>query len=155
MPMYNLIEHSDNYSKTLDLWQYYRDEPGDNITHSKLKSKFINKVDNTGTPNAKITVSLKHLKNFRRTLELLLIISEISLIFPWSVNCVIYEANREITFAITDTELYVQVAGLSIQDKTKDNTKDNTSWNSNAEFKSKVSIKSNNTRTKLVFKCLT
>ena len=28
MPMYNLIEYSDAYSKTLaSLWQYYRDEP--------------------------------------------------------------------------------------------------------------------------------
>ena len=28
MPMYNLIEHSDNYLKTFgSLWQYYRDEP--------------------------------------------------------------------------------------------------------------------------------
>ena len=28
MPMYNLIEYSDNYSKTSgNLWQYYRDEP--------------------------------------------------------------------------------------------------------------------------------
>ena len=28
MPMYNLIQHSDNYSKTSGrLWQYYRDEP--------------------------------------------------------------------------------------------------------------------------------
>ena len=28
MPMYNLIEYSDHYSKTLgSLWQYYRDEP--------------------------------------------------------------------------------------------------------------------------------
>ena len=31
MPMYNLIEYSDNYSKTSgSLWQYYRDEPNDN-----------------------------------------------------------------------------------------------------------------------------
>ena len=30
MPMYNLIEHSDNYTKTSgSLWQYYRDEPND------------------------------------------------------------------------------------------------------------------------------
>ena len=35
MPMYNLIEYSDNYSKTLGgLWQYYRDDPNDNITRS-------------------------------------------------------------------------------------------------------------------------
>ena len=28
MPMYSLIEYSDNYSKTsVSLWQYYRDEP--------------------------------------------------------------------------------------------------------------------------------
>ena len=28
MPMYNLIEYSNNYSKTsATLWQYYRDEP--------------------------------------------------------------------------------------------------------------------------------
>ena len=28
MPMYSLIEYSDNYSKTSgSLWQYYRDEP--------------------------------------------------------------------------------------------------------------------------------
>ena len=26
MPMYNLIEYSDNYSKTRSLWQHYRDE---------------------------------------------------------------------------------------------------------------------------------
>ena len=34
MPMYNLIEYSDAYSKTSgNLWQYYRDEPatGDNV----------------------------------------------------------------------------------------------------------------------------
>ena len=31
MPMYNLIEYSDNYSKTSgSLWQYYKYEPNDN-----------------------------------------------------------------------------------------------------------------------------
>ena len=34
--MYNLIEYSDNYSKTSgSLWQYYKDEPNDNLTDSK------------------------------------------------------------------------------------------------------------------------
>ena len=33
--MYNLIEYSDNYSeKSGGLWQYYRDEPNDNLTDS-------------------------------------------------------------------------------------------------------------------------
>ena len=32
MSMYNLIEYSDNYAKTSgSLWQYFRDEPDDNI----------------------------------------------------------------------------------------------------------------------------
>ena len=41
MPMYNLIEYSDNYSKTSrGLWQYYKDEPNDNIADSEsFKSK--------------------------------------------------------------------------------------------------------------------
>ena len=41
MPMYNLIEYSDNYSKTSgSLWKYYRDEPNDNLTDSEsFKSK--------------------------------------------------------------------------------------------------------------------
>ena len=33
IPMYNLIEYSNNYSKTSgSLWQYYRDDPNDNLT---------------------------------------------------------------------------------------------------------------------------
>ena len=33
--MYNLIEYSDNSSKTSgSLWQYYKDDPNDNLTDS-------------------------------------------------------------------------------------------------------------------------
>ena len=41
MPMYNLIEYSDNYSKISgSLWQYYRDKPNVNIANSEsCKSK--------------------------------------------------------------------------------------------------------------------
>ena len=41
MPTYNLIEYSNNYSKTSgSLWQYYKDDPNDNLTDSKsFKSK--------------------------------------------------------------------------------------------------------------------
>ena len=36
MPMYNLIEYSDNYAKTSEsLWQYYRDEPNNNLANSE------------------------------------------------------------------------------------------------------------------------
>ena len=36
MPMYNLIEYSDNYLKPSGrLWQYYKDEPNDNSPDSE------------------------------------------------------------------------------------------------------------------------
>ena len=36
MPMYNLIEYSDNYSKTSgSLWQYYKHDPNDNLADSE------------------------------------------------------------------------------------------------------------------------
>ena len=40
MPMYNLIEYSDNDSKKSgSLWQYYKDEPKDKqiLNHSNVK----------------------------------------------------------------------------------------------------------------------
>ena len=48
MPVYDLIEYSDNYSKTSEsLWQYYRDDPNDEITQSesfKYKIKITGKI---------------------------------------------------------------------------------------------------------------
>ena len=36
MPMYDLIEYSNNYSKTSgNLWQYYKDEPNENLANSE------------------------------------------------------------------------------------------------------------------------
>ena len=36
MPMYNVIEYSGNYAKTSgSLWQYYRDEPNNNLANSE------------------------------------------------------------------------------------------------------------------------
>ena len=51
IPMYNLIEYSDNYSKTSgSLWQYYKDEPDNNIMESE---SFKSKIKITGkTPAA-------------------------------------------------------------------------------------------------------
>ena len=51
MPMYNLIEYSDNYVKTSEsLWQYYRDEPNYDLANSEL---FKSKIKITGkTPAA-------------------------------------------------------------------------------------------------------
>ena len=36
MPMYNLIEYNDNYSKTSgSLWQYYNNDPNNNLTDAE------------------------------------------------------------------------------------------------------------------------
>ena len=46
MPMYNLIEYSDNYSKTSgSLWKYYKDEPNDNIADPESFKSKIRKLE--------------------------------------------------------------------------------------------------------------
>ena len=85
MPMYNLIEYSNNYSKTSSsLWQYYIYEPNDNLADSE---SFKSKVKITGstpavdnTKDIKIILPLKYLSNFWRTLEMPLINCEVNLI---------------------------------------------------------------------------
>ena len=88
MPMYNLIEYSDNYSKTSEsLWQYYKDDPNDNIADSKsfqFKVKITGKTPDDGnTKDVEIIVPLKYLSNFWRTLEMPLINCEVNLILTW------------------------------------------------------------------------
>ena len=85
MPMYNLIEYSDNYSKTSgSLWQYYKDDPNDNIENSesfKYKIKITGKTPNNGnTKDVEIIVPLKYLSKFWRTLEMPLSNCEVDLI---------------------------------------------------------------------------
>ena len=118
MPMYNLIEYSDNYSKTSgSLWQYYKDDPNDNLTDSesfKSKVKITGKTPNNGNTNdVEIIVPLKYLGNFWRTLEMPLIDCEVNLILIWSKYCVITNSTGEGKFAITETKLYVPVVTLS------------------------------------------
>ena len=78
MPMYNLIEYSDNYSKTSgSLWQYYRYDPNDNIVISESFKFKVNVTwkdhDTVNTKDVKIALPLKYLSNFWRALEMLLI----------------------------------------------------------------------------------
>ena len=84
MPMYNLIEYSDNYSKTSgSLWQYFRVEPNDNLADSesfKSKIKITGKTPNNGNEkDVEIMVPLKYLSNFWRTLEMHSINCEVNL----------------------------------------------------------------------------
>ena len=118
MPMYNLIEYSDNYSKTFgSLWKYYKDEPNNNLADSEsFKSKVEitgNTSSNVNTKDVEIIVPLKFLSNFWRTLEMSLINCEVNLILTWSSTCVITNSKGAGNFAITDTKLYVPVVTLS------------------------------------------
>ena len=124
MSMYNVIECSDNYSKTSgSLWQYYKDDPNDNLTDSesfKSKVKITGKTPNNGnTKDVGLIVPLKYLSNFWRTLEMPLINCEVSLILTWSEDCVITNSTGEGKFAITETKLYVPVVTLSTKDNEK------------------------------------
>ena len=63
MPMYNLIEYSNNYSKASILQRYYMDDPNDNIVNSKSVRFTVNvpkkTLDAGNTKDAKIAVLLK------------------------------------------------------------------------------------------------
>ena len=102
MLMYNLIEYSDNYSKTSgSLWQDCKDIPtvnnngdivnfngDDNATDSfNFKAKITGQTNDNGVINFEIMVPLKYLSNFWRTLEKPLINCEIELILNWSADC--------------------------------------------------------------------
>ena len=130
MPMYNLIEYSDNYSDTSgSLWQFKRDEiinnadvTNDNNAPSfKHTANLIGNTENNGTKNGvKIAVPLKYLSNFWRSLEMPLI-NCVELSLKWIENCVLTttaNANKAI-FEITDAKLYVPIVTLSIEDNSK------------------------------------
>ena len=122
--MYNLIEYSDNYSKTSrGLWQYYKDVLNDNISDSEA---FKSKVKITGktpadknTKDVEIIVPLKYLSNFWRTLEMPLINCKVNFIFTSSRECVIINSTCTEKFTIIETKIYVPVVTLSIQDNAK------------------------------------
>ena len=124
MPMYNLIEYSDNYSKTSgSLQQYYKDDPNDNLANSesfKSKVKITGKTPANGnTEDVEIIVPLSYLSNFWRTIEMPLINCKVKLLLTWSKDCVIINSEGEEKFVITETKLYVPVVKLSTQDSAK------------------------------------
>ena len=131
MPMYNLIEYSDNYSDTSgSLWQFKRDEiigninlTNNNSSSFKYKSNLIGNTDadwaNRKKEGVKIVVPLKHLSNFQRSLEMPLISCKVKLSLRWSENCVLSNVAGNSTFKITDTKRYVPVVTLSTEDNAK------------------------------------
>ena len=122
MPMYNLLEYSKNYRKTIgSLYNYYRDEltnddiPAGNtfdnirVVNSntfKYKNKVIGNTynvdasadgygaDKNGTQKVKLAIPLKYLGNFWRALNIPLISCEVFLELKWNKNCVITSLER-------------------------------------------------------------
>ena len=132
MPMYNLIEYSDNYQdSSATFYQYKRHEPpdnnvnltADNSTSFKYKVNLLGNIDaanpdnaRVGRLNVKIVVPLKYLSNFFRSLEMPLINCKIKLNLTWKKECVLSTAADDAVFIISDTKLYVPVVTLSKED---------------------------------------
>ena len=132
MPMYNLIEYSDNYQdSSATFYQYKRDEPPDNnvnltaenSTSFKYKVNSLGNIDaanpdnaRVGRLNVKIVVPLKYLSNFFRSLEMPLINCKIKLNLTWKKESVLSTGAGEAVFIINDTKLYVPIVTLSKKD---------------------------------------
>ena len=115
MSMYNLLEHSKNYRKTIgSLYNYYRYELRDDADNNnfdnikvvnskafKHKNKIIGNtynvnagadgydVNKNGTQEVELAIPLKYLGIFWRALNIPLISCEVSLELKWDKNCVI------------------------------------------------------------------
>ena len=137
MPMYSLIEYSDNYSDTSgSLWQFKRDKIATNAnicnvnsSSFRYKASLIGNVAVDGAngkkEKVKIAVPLKYLSNFWRSLLMLLINCKVELALTWIENCVlsggentnnagaVANAGAAATFKIADAKIYVPVVTLS------------------------------------------
>ena len=134
MPMYNLIEYSDNYhNSSATFYQHKRDEPpeddavadltANNSNSLKYKIKLLGNVtevagDAAGVRrlNVKVVVPLKYLSNFFRSLEMPLINCKTKLNLTWKKECLLSTGAGEAGFIINDTKLYVPVVTLSKED---------------------------------------
>ena len=126
MPMYNLIEYSDNYSDTSgSLWSFKKNEidnngdvsNDDNAPSFKYKASNIGNTENNETKDGvKIAVPLKYLSNFWTSLGMSSIDCKVELSLKWMENCVFTTAAKanKATFDITDA-----IVMLSIEDNAK------------------------------------
>ena len=130
MPMYNLIEYSDNYSDMSgSLWQFKRDKvPAnnadltiDNSQSCKNKAAVVEKTANqkdgkSFVKNAKIVVPLKYLSNFWRSMEMPSIHRKVFLELNWTEDCILSSAGNNGKLEITDAKLHVPIVTLSTKD---------------------------------------
>ena len=118
MPMYNLIEYSDNYSDTTgSLWQFRRDEIEEdadltinNASSFKHKANLIADTVADGAnrkkENVKIAVRLKYLSNFWISLEMPPINCRIEFSLGWYEECILSNNGNTATFTIINAKLY-------------------------------------------------
>ena len=130
MPMYNLIEYSDNYQdSSATLYQYKRDEPPeadaiadltvDNSSSFKYKISLLSNpvvADNIARKSVKVVVPLKYLSNFFRSLEMPLIDCKSKLNLTWKKECALSTDDVNAVFIINNTKMYVPVVTLSKED---------------------------------------
>ena len=155
MPMYNLLEYSDNYAdSSASLYQFKRDEQNmtnagnlvdvtDNSTSFEYKSSLLGNPANTSgvLENAKIVVPLKYLSNFFRSLEMPLINCKIHLELNWTKVCVMSNVAEATTFQIKSTKLNVRIvtistkANVNLAKQLNEGFKRSVYWN---EYKSKI-----------------
>ena len=169
MNMYNL---TDNYADSSgSLYQFKRDESPmndagnpnnvalDNSTAFKYKASLLGKAtdadgNDRSLKKTKIEVPLKYLSIFFRSLELPLVNCKIHLELNCNNNCVMHGAdtyaggdnvnNRETTFQITSTKLYIPIVTLTTRDngnltkQLNEGFRRSVYWN---EYKSKIETK--------------
>ena len=179
MPMYDLIEYNDNYSKTSgSLKQYCKDIPAVNNVGNTVDFYGANAIDSfnfktkitgqtaadnnngniAGRVDVETMVPLKYVNNFWRALEMPLINCEVELILTWSADCVIIYvdvADQVSTFAKTETTLYDPVVNLSNQHNAnllpqlKSSFKRTISWN---KYLSKLELLAQNSKSNHLIK---
>ena len=135
IPMYNLIEDSDNYSDAPgSLWQFKRDKLNVNdintvLTNEKASSfKYKASIIGNEVPNGanskkevvKIAVPLKYLNNFWRSLEMSLVNCKVELRLNCYAECMlIIGSGTAGTSTITDTKFYDSIVTLKTEENVK------------------------------------
>ena len=139
MPMYNLLEYSDNYEDSTGSLFHFKRSEVDGNNAGAAPGVAINPNSNIDAVNSKpfdyraslagdavsgvqIAVPLKYLSNFFRSSLMPLIICKIHLELTWSSSCLLRNAaaavsnSVNVTFAIANTKLYFPILTLSTKD---------------------------------------
>ena len=149
MPMYNLLEYSKNYRKTISDGNNPNNFPNTNVVNSgdfKYKNKITGNtydvaagaaghdVNRVGKKEIELTIQLRYLGNFWRALNIPLNSCEVSLELKWNKNCVITSleevqidagppavnaAPTDATLAINYCKLYIRAVTLPKDDEIK------------------------------------